>query len=59
MKELRVYDNSEEADPYSGFSPEPRLILHMKNQRMIEVCRLPAVPEWAKAILMKAMKIGA
>lgn len=57
-KELRVCDNSEEADPHSGLSPEPKLIRHMENQRTIEMCRLAAAPEWAKAILMKAMKMG-
>jgi hypothetical protein len=31
----------------------------MKNRRIIEVCRLAAAPEWTKAILVEAMKIGA
>jgi predicted ABC-type ATPase len=29
LTELRVYDNSHEADPFTGLAPEPMLILHI------------------------------
>jgi predicted ABC-type ATPase len=57
LTELRVYDNSEEADPSTGSSPEPKLILHMKGQTIAEVCDLSAAPEWTKAILIEAIRL--
>jgi predicted ABC-type ATPase len=57
LTELLVYDNSEEADPRSGASPETRLILHMVRGRVRETCELIRVPEWAKSILAAALKL--
>ncbi len=56
LTELRVYDNSAEADPHAGVAPEPELVLHMSRGRIVGSCALPRAPEWAKPILAAAMK---
>jgi predicted ABC-type ATPase len=58
LTELRVFDNSEEADPHAGLYPEPKLILHLDRGRLIEWCDPGGVPNWAKPILLSAMKRG-
>jgi predicted ABC-type ATPase len=57
LTELRVYDNSEDADPSTGVAPEPKLILHLDRQSIVEVCDLRNTPEWTKAILAAAIKL--
>ncbi len=56
LTELRVYDNSEEADPRTGASPHPMLILHMSDGKVVATCDLPAAPDWTKPILAAALK---
>jgi predicted ABC-type ATPase len=56
LSELRVYDNSEEADPDAGVAPEPELLLHMGRGRIVRSCDLAATPVWAKPVLGAAMK---
>ncbi len=56
LTELRVYDNTEDADPDAGFIPEPGFILHMARGRVVSLCDLAAVPAWAKPILAAAIK---
>jgi len=58
LTELRVYDNSVEADPAAGLVPEPRLLLHMRRGRIVAAGPLPATPPWAKPILAAALKIA-
>lgn len=58
LTDLRVYDNSEEADPTTGKVPKPKLILHCIRGRISASCALAQVPEWAKPILAVAMKIS-
>lgn len=55
LTELRVYDNSQEADPYAGVAPEPKLILHLARGEIVSSCELADTPEWAKPILRPAM----
>lgn len=57
LTELRVYDNSEEADPYSGVAPQPQLIVHVAKGKIVTVCDLAATPDWAKPIVLAALKI--
>ena len=55
---LRVYDNSVEADPAAGVSPEPKLVLAVE-QRMVAfpgVTEISETPAWARPIVMKAYK---
>ena len=56
LEALRVYDNSVEADPARGI-PEPKLVLHMKNGRIVEPDDLSATPPWAKAIVAAALRL--
>jgi predicted ABC-type ATPase len=55
---LRVYDNSVEADPTAGVSPEPKLLLAVE-ERVIAfpgVAEISETPAWARPIVMKAYK---
>lgn len=56
LTELRVFDNSSEADPASGAAPPPLLVLHMVNGTIAELCALPLVPAWAKPIVAAAIR---
>jgi len=56
LTELRVYDNSEEADPHAGIAPETKLVLHLVRGKVVSSCDLTLTPEWAKPILAAAMK---
>jgi predicted ABC-type ATPase len=57
LTELRVYDNSTEADPGDGLAPQPVLVLHTVKGRVIATCDLPAAPAWTKPILMAAIRV--
>ena len=57
LNELRVYDNSPEADPDAGAAPEPELLLHMSRGKVVSSCDLAATPQWAKPILGAAIKL--
>lgn len=57
LASLRVYDNSENNDPKQGASPTPVLILHMEGRRIRASAR--AVPQWAKPIVMAALRCDA
>jgi predicted ABC-type ATPase len=59
LTELRVYDNSAEADPAAGRAPEPWLLLHTRRGRLVSSCALPDTPPWAKPILAAALRLGA
>ncbi|HEY5949985.1 MAG TPA: hypothetical protein VIV40_31035 [Kofleriaceae bacterium] len=56
LASLRVYDNSEAANPADGAAPEPLLVLHMEAGRILEHCELATAPDWAKPILLTALK---
>jgi predicted ABC-type ATPase len=55
LTELRVYDNSVEADPHTGATPEPKLIVHLNRGKLLNVCELASTPEWAKPIVQTAL----
>ena len=55
LTELRVYDNSPEADPLAGVAPEPTLILHLARAKITSSCKLVDTPQWAKPILRAAL----
>lgn len=52
---LRLYDNSEEADPAQGHGPTPKLLLHVERGRIVGPRDLTRTPPWAKAIVAAAM----
>ena len=56
LAELRLFDNSADADPRSGKAPEPKLILHCRRGRIVRMCNLRSAPEWTKPILTAAIK---
>lgn len=58
LTELRVYDNSENADPDSGIAPAPVLLLHCVRGAIVESCDVTATPHWAKPILASVMKLS-
>ena len=57
ITELRVYDNSEEADPNAGHTPKPELLLHMIAGKIISSCDESLIPEWARPILAAAQSL--
>jgi predicted ABC-type ATPase len=58
LTELRVFDNSEEGDPRRGIAPRPRLLLHMERGKIVDSCDLTKAPQWAKPILLTAIKLS-
>lgn len=57
LTELRVYDNSVDADPATGKSPNPKLLLHIKAGRIQNLHDLKNTPEWAKPIVAAALRV--
>jgi len=57
LTELRVFDNSKEADPDAGVPPDPELLLHMKRGKILSSPDLAEIPEWAKPILAAAVNL--
>jgi predicted ABC-type ATPase len=57
LTELRLYDNSKDADPNAGKTPRPALLLHLVRGRIETSCNLTRTPDWAKPIMAAAMKL--
>jgi hypothetical protein len=57
LTELRVHDNSVDADPATGKSPKPKLLLLMKAGRILNLHDLKNTPDWAKPIIATALKL--
>ena len=57
LSELRVFDNSLEADPQQGALPSPRLLLAMRDGQIVHSVPLDDVPDWAKPVMMAAAKL--
>lgn len=55
LTELRVLDNSRDADPASGAEPTPLFVLHVVTGKVAATCDLARVPEWAKPIVAAAL----
>ena len=55
LTELRVYDNSADADPATGHAPRPRLVLHVDRGQVVGPPDLSSTPEWAKPIVAAAL----
>lgn len=58
LSELRVFDNSVEADPHAGRAPRPTLILHVAKGKIREMVHPAETPHWAKALVAAALKIS-
>jgi predicted ABC-type ATPase len=59
LTELRVYDNSGDADPHAGTAPAPVLLLNMKRRRIVAPRDLSATPAWAKPLVAAALRLEA
>ena len=57
ITELRMFDNSIEADPAAGKRPTPTLILHLQRGAIVTACPPEATPDWAKPIREVAMRL--
>lgn len=51
LTELRVFDNSLDADPRTGRAPAPRELLHCEGEKVTSHCELATCPDWAKPVL--------
>jgi predicted ABC-type ATPase len=57
LTEMRVYDNSAEADPATGHAPRPVLVLHVERGQIVGPSDLSSTPEWAKPIVAAALSL--
>lgn len=57
LAELRVYDNSSEADPKTGNKPRLKLMLHMEEGKIVSMGEVTQETAWAKPILAQALKV--
>ncbi len=57
LTELRVFDNSADADPDSGKDPRLLLALHVKKGRTVGPKSLASTPVWAKPIVAAALRL--
>jgi len=46
LTELRVVNNSFDADPHAGRAPQPILILHLAKGKILEMVELSETPQW-------------
>jgi predicted ABC-type ATPase len=58
ITELRLLDNSADADPAAGVAPEPVLILHLRRGNIVAPPDLAATPPWARPVVAAALKAG-
>lgn len=58
LTNLRVYDNSADADPAAGRTPKLKPVLHMTRGKILGPPDLAATPNWAKPIVAAALKLN-
>lgn len=56
LTELKLFDNSAEADPATGALPAPNELLHLRGGR-VAIAQPVRIPEWAKPIVAAALKL--
>jgi predicted ABC-type ATPase len=56
LTELRVFDNSIDADPGAGRTPQPKLLLHVVRGAIVEMIELTETPQWARAVIAAALR---
>ncbi len=57
LAELRVFDNSDPADPEAGGIPSPRLVLHLDKGHILGPEDLSKTPSWAKPVVAAALEL--
>ncbi len=55
---LHMYDNSADADPAAGHTPQLKPVLHMERGRILGPQDLAFTPNWAKPIVAAALKLN-
>lgn len=56
LTDLRLYDNTREADPARGRAPRPLMLLHMAAGTVRTLVDVEEVPGWAKPIVAAALR---
>jgi predicted ABC-type ATPase len=57
ITELKLFDNSVEADPALGKQPEPSELLHLLSGKIVDMADPWRIPEWAKPIVAAALTL--
>lgn len=57
LTELRMYDNSQDADPADGKAPRLVLVLHVVRRQIAGPPDLSSTPGWAKPIVAAALEL--
>jgi predicted ABC-type ATPase len=57
LAELKLYDNSGDADPQAGQAPEPKLLLHIRGGKIMSQISVKTAPLWAVAILEASLDL--
>jgi len=55
---LRLFDNSIDADPAAGHTPQSALLLHIERGEVLNPLDLEQTPMWAKPIVAAALKLS-
>jgi predicted ABC-type ATPase len=56
LQSLRLYDNSEEANPTQAQQPRVQLLLQVEGCKVLGPSDLSNAPEWAKPLVFAAMQ---
>ena len=56
VTELKIFDNSRNAEPNEGAFPALLLVLHLEKRRIVAPRDLRATPDWAKPIVAAAFR---
>lgn len=56
LAELKLFDNSVEAEPRGEEIPEPRLLVHSRVDRVITLANLATIAEWAKPLVAAVLR---
>ena len=59
VTELKLFDNSAEADPAEGAAPRPIELLHLVGGKIVAISDPRETPEWAKPIVAAALRLSA
>lgn len=57
ITELRLFDNSVDADPEAGHAPRPRPLMEWRGGKIGLLAELAHIPDWAKPIVAAALRL--
>jgi len=61
LRQLYLYDNSLEGDPDAGHAPSPRLVMHVRDRRIVAPRAMQGMiartPHWAKPMVAASLKL--